>query len=162
MTMIRTAAILGCALLVPKLLANPNACDDYIARHYKKDLKLMRLFYQNRTHMGDIRFPHQRVSLQVKNIGQVDFTGSTPYRRMTLKIKGIQTVAQIKMPLKSGESTTVVTTLRPKTLKHCQKTSVVLDVRHDIGQWGCQVWNNDKSIVTAFQFRRSCRVPILP
>lgn len=143
------------------LLANPNACDDYIARHYKQDIVALSLTYANRSSIGDISFPHQAVFLKIKNTGQVDMNERAgdirSFRNMKVRINGILKFVRFRVPLDSSRTTIIRTTLPPNTLRHCQKVPVQLDEGHTIGQWGCQVWNNDFRTLRARIYNRFCR-----
>ncbi|TDJ04583.1 MAG: hypothetical protein E2O68_07935 [Deltaproteobacteria bacterium] len=150
-------------LLFPiTLLAGPNDCDDYIARHYKQDIVPISLRFANRNLVGDIRFPHQAVSITIKNTGQVDMNERAGdvggFRSMKVRINGVLKTVRFRVPLDSGRTTVVRTTLPPKTLGHCQKAPVEVDVGHTVGQWGCQVWNNDLKTLKARIYNQFCRI----
>ncbi|MCB0417366.1 MAG: hypothetical protein KDD39_06930 [Bdellovibrionales bacterium] len=130
--------------------ADANACDDYIARHYKKDLVPLGITYWNKEWMGDIHFPHQRAIIKVKNTGEVGFTGSG-YKRMKVRVGNSTEEVQIAMPIASGALREVTVILPPGTLSHCKEEEVAIDTIHNVGQWGCQVWNNDQKDLKAIR-----------
>ena len=75
------------------VLANPNACDDYLNRHYKKDLVPKAISF---TELKDPlrRRTYQKVTLTLKNQGQVDMnalsTDVNGRRSMKIKVNGIE------------------------------------------------------------------------
>lgn len=136
--------------------ANPNACDDYLARHYKKDLVVTGLRFQNRQRSGGrVPIRYQSVALTVKNTGQVGFplrgSDNNGWRRLNLRVNGVSRSAYIQMPLASGASTVVRFALPAGTLQNCQNASTQIDTNHWVGQWGCAVWNNDDKLIRAYQ-----------
>lgn len=143
------------------VLANPNACDDYLARHYKKDLVIKSAQFFNRQYMGDIYYPHQVIKLKIKNQGQVDFNSSSSddgmWRDLYVKLKGKEYKTRFKIPLDSSQETTVYFNVRPKTVAHCGDYLFEVDTKHTAHQWGCQVWNNDSKTVKTHQQGKFCR-----
>ena len=141
--------------------ANPNACDDYLSRHYKKDLVLQSANFTNRTLMGDFYFPHQRVVLSIKNSGEVNLnslpTDDGVYRNIWIKIRGVERKARIKMPIISGQIAKAYLTLPGRALRPCRRETITIDTKHTVGQWGCQVWNNDIKTVVMRTGRFLCR-----
>jgi hypothetical protein len=149
-----------CTLMLNNVFAGVNDCDDYLQRHYKKDLVVKKLSFSNRTIMGDIQFPHQVLKLTIRNQGQEDFTlNATSYnwRSMKIKVNGVKRRVQFRLPLYSASETTVYATLPPRTLTNCKSSTVQIDLEHTAGQWGCQVWNNDSKTMKAFEERKFCR-----
>ena len=67
-----STAILFVLPLTNLWASDVDRCDDYLARHYKKDLTPVHIQFRNGTRFGDIYLPHQVISLFVKNVGQVD------------------------------------------------------------------------------------------
>jgi len=149
-------------LSVATVFAGPNDCDDYIQRHYRQDVVLTKLKFQNKSLMGDIPFRHQKVSFYLKNRGEVDFNASSSdhgvWRDIYMKINNIKRKALMRIPLDSGQSTIVYANFPPQTLKNCAKAKVEIDVHHTARQWGCQVWNNDKKTIMTYQIGRFCRI----
>jgi hypothetical protein len=141
--------------------ADVNDCDDYLLRHYRKDLVLTKISFVNKTHMGDINFPHQQIKLFIKNKGEIDFnsipTDNGQWRDLYVRINGILEKTRFKIPLDSDQSTIVYTNLKPSSLKRCSKTTVQIDVGHTAKQWGCQVWNNDTKTLPAHEGNNLCR-----
>lgn len=128
--------------------ANPNACDDYLSRHYRKDLRSFVVTYQNRKYMGDIYYPHQAAWIRVRNTGEVGFPASaTGFNPITVNLNSSVVSTRIQVPIASGAEKVISVNLPPNTLKHCQKAPVIIDTLHNVGQWGCQVWNNDSSLL---------------
>lgn len=144
---------IGFFLFVSVAQANPNACDDYLNRHYKKDLRVTKLEFFPKTHMGDIAFPHQRVKLTLKNTGEVDMNSlagdSNGYRNLKVKVRGYTRTVRISIPFDSGETNIVYTTIPRNAMVNCRSYEVEIDLDHKVGQWGCQVWNNDKKTFKA-------------
>ncbi len=144
-------------------LANPNACDDYINRHYKKDLVAQALQFQNqKTRAGRV---YQDVKITLKNQGQVDMnalSSETSNRRtMKVRINGIQRNLSFSIPFDSGTTQVVTLRMPARTLSHCKDAEVAIDLDHTAGQWGCQVWNNDVKQIKAYIPRKICpRFPL--
>lgn len=140
-------------LFTSNAFADANSCEDYLNRHYKKDLRVTKLEFTNKTHMGDIAYPHQKVKLTLKNSGQVDMnslsTDSNGYRNLKVRVKGYNRTIRFKIPLDSGESNIVYTTIPKNSMVNCRNYEVEIDMDHKAGQWGCQVWNNDKKTLNA-------------
>lgn len=155
--MIRLILLIALSLVAQtnSTFANPNACDDYLARHYKKDLVPQKIHFRNRVHNGRVNIYYQTVTLTVKNTGQVGFplrtSDNNGWRPLQVRLKGINKTAYIRMPLDSGQSTTVQFAVPAGTLRNCETTSVQIDTNHAVGQWGCAVWNNDAKLLQVSQ-----------
>ena len=140
-------------------MANPNACDDYLNRHYKKDLVPKSISF---TEVKDPlrRRTYQKVKLTLKNQGQVDMnaisTDSGNRRSMKIKINGIERTVSFNIPFDSGQTQVVKFSLGKGVLKHCADANVAIDIGHTAGQWGCQVWNNDQKKIKALIPRTAC------
>lgn len=153
--------------------ADANACDDYLARHYKTDFKPIGLSFQSREYMGDIRMPHQIAWIRLKSVGEMDFS-ATPsgYRDIRASVKYNEYATRVNVPAPSGSERVISVILPPGTLRHCEKARVEIDLTHSVGQWGCQVWNNDvkmlraresnKSFLSCYQIVRPPIGPIVP
>jgi len=144
------------------VLADANSCDDYLARHYRKDLILQSVVFSQQTRLPFHFRPYQAVRLTVKNTGEMDFNSASSdsgeFRNVYVKIKGVEYRTRMRVPLDSGEQTVLNINLPLNTLSHCGQALIQIDTRHTAGQWGCQVWNNDtKKVKTNLQGARLCR-----
>ena len=138
--------------------ANVDSCDDYLSRHYKKDLKPIGLSFQDRDYMGDIYFPHQAVTVRVRNVGQEPMPGSqSEFARMRVRVAGISRNVQIRRGLPSMQDTYIKFSLPPGTLHHCDNHPVWLDTARNVGQWGCRVFGNDNRSLKAVRYPGFCR-----
>lgn len=134
----------------------PNSCDDYIMRHYKRDLVAQSVSFKEKNVAG----AYQQVSLVVKNIGNQTITG-TGKVLMHVKINGVTRGLYVSRPWASNETRTLQMAFPMGTLKACQSASIHIDVNHTVGQFGCQTWNNDKKDLKAMMSGKLCRV-VLP
>lgn len=148
--MVRFSWVLFVSLCASSAFGNSNACDDYLMRHYRKNLKPISITYQNKDYMGDIYFPHQAVSLKVKSMGEVAFPATASgFKPISVKVGSQSQGTQVPVPIPSGTEKFIKFNLAPNTLKHCQNATVTIDTLHNVGQWGCLVWNDDSSVLKA-------------
>lgn len=151
-------ASLGMAMAA---VAAPDSCDDYVSRHYKKDLTPVLAKVSNVARSGDLS-AYQALEVRVKNIGSETIEdnsapGSLISRTRAIKISVLRTVkiagrdrrlrstfqGFMRAPLRAGEETTVTVTMPQDLLRHCQKVDIQIDSERTAGQWGCAVFGND-------------------
>lgn len=126
------------------VFADANSCDDYLSRHYRRNLIPTSISFHNR----NISEPYQEVKLSIKNVGEVAFS-EPGLKWMKVKIKNNIRSIQVPMPIGVGQTIILSIAVDPNLLRNCERVPVTIDLDHTVGQWGCQVWNDDSKILQA-------------
>jgi hypothetical protein len=165
MLMPRHASVLNAALLASLALAalpvqglaQDDACDDYVARHYRKDLVLEAMQVTEVARAGDFG-PFQDVLLTVRNAGDVELDATVPCddprgcfvttKAIAAKIGSATAHSWMPASIPQGGTAQIFFRLNAGTLRKCSQT-VTLDVQRSAGQWGCNVFSNDVSKIQA-------------
>lgn len=118
---------------------------DYIGRHYKTDVTVVggRTFPASRS--GDILISPS-VLLTVRNVGVSEFSspgGIVNARRVAVTMKGQTFYGFLPMPLAPGASTTLSVSVPEGFLVQCERVQAAIDTDSALGQYGCDVHQND-------------------
>jgi len=130
--------------------AQVDRCDDYLARHFRKDLKPMYLVYKEPLVNGKKK---TFVFLIVKNTGEVDLNSNFANKTMKVSVSpGWNFTAQFGYSVPSGFTRMIQLGQVPNgTFKNCSAKYVQIDTSRTVGQWGCQVFSNDKKMVPVYK-----------
>ena len=123
---------------------------DYLCRHERMDIVPQGLSFRKVT-IGSRQL--LAVSVTVKARGDNPFNPQQENKSIDIRISGVGTrTATISNRIEVGASQPVFVGFASlRSMRHCQKKSVSIDLTKDAGQWGCGVYGNDKAMLRAFE-----------
>lgn len=153
----KTLCLLTVLAATGQAFANVDSCDDYISRHYRKDLMPVHIQFQEKNLMGDIYTEHTAIKLFIKNVGEVNMSKSKI--PMRVRINGRLMKGYLYGGVASGHWKVLnVITKGHNFLRHCRKAKVQIDLGRQAGQWGCAVFDNDSKYVNVWEANKGlCR-----
>jgi len=127
-----------------------DECDDYLARHHKQDLKPEYLIYKEPIINGQKR---TFLFVVVKSVGQEDVNSNFSDRNFKVRVSpNYDFNAQYSFSVPSGFRRMIQLGEVPNgSFRNCTNRFVHIDLNHKAGQWGCQVFANDKRQVPVYK-----------
>jgi hypothetical protein len=112
--------------------ADADSCDDYVARHYRRDLRPTHLAMRD---LGG----QQEIRLTVRNGGEE----SVDVGILDVQLGALGISNKPTGPLGSQAERVYTFKVSAGRFSRCQKVRVALDTSRTAGQWGCAVFGND-------------------
>ena len=133
-----------------EIRADVDDCDDYLMRHYRRDLKPVAVIFSNKKYSP---VPMTDLKLKVKNVGEVAIGSDTEPKSIKVDFgAGIVRTGSYSGKIQPGASRVINMGHSGQGIfSHCQKRTIQMDITRTAGQWGCQCFANDTEQVTFYK-----------
>jgi hypothetical protein len=148
--------LLGSFLGGRPLSADVDDCNDYLTRHYRRDLKPISVSFRR---LAWSVLPVTALRVTVKNVGEVAVGERGVPRAIRVRLGALVMKGSFSGTIEPGATRAIdLGVSKMGRFSHCGARTVRIDTTRTAGQWGCNCFTNDEAVVRTYELgnRRLC------